>query len=368
MKNGAVAPATDLTLDGHRPASGRTVHALDERGTVRHWLVSPAWEVVADDLEEVFSPDGSPWVDGPGGLGRWVLTNGPDVTPGKEALYRRRPLGGEPAQGEAYAGGEVSFVWGDVSFSGTWSRWTCSDDGLVDWSHFSHTPVYRLAVATTVLEVDQADRRHVRIASTGPWVAYLDGVEIARSEVVTYQEPAEAVVDVFLPSRTSTLQVVTWQVAFRECRQVLRVRIDGLPVRVVVPSPGADEWDSAMAERVLAAVGTDGWGSVGGSVRLVGPSGVRLRVMGAGGDQEVEFVDGGATVQGVQPQPSGLLDRFGSLEVGLAGVDPVRVPVTRSFPVGRLPERYRGEPVGEPAAWRREFLEHAAMRGVSEVR
>ncbi|MFL6052407.1 MAG: hypothetical protein ACJ72W_05735 [Actinoallomurus sp.] len=31
-------------------------------------------------------------------------------------------------------------------------------DGLVDWSHFCFTPEYRLAVAASVLEVDQ-----------GPW-------------------------------------------------------------------------------------------------------------------------------------------------------------------------------------------------------
>ncbi|GAB3710315.1 hypothetical protein [Mariniluteicoccus flavus] len=345
------------------PVSDRTVHALDERGTVRDWLVTPAWEEPADDLDAVLAPTGSPWQDTPAGLGRWVLTNGPDVTPCKEALHRRRPLGEHPPVGGPVAGGPVAYAWGDRSHEATWERWHCSDDGLVDWSQFCFTPVYRVSAAATVFEVDQADRRRLRIASTGPWKAFLNGEPIASSDAVTYQEPAETTVEVFLPSRTSTLVVVLWQVAFRECRQVLRVRIDGLPVRVVVPSPGADEWDSAVAERVLAAVGTDGWGSLDGSLRLVGPPGVTLDVASATGTERVVLRDAPVTVDCVQPSPSGLLDRFATVTVRLDGTDPVRVPIARTFPVGRLPERYRGAPEGEPATWRREFLEHAAALG-----
>ncbi|GAB3623015.1 hypothetical protein GCM10027418_10970 [Mariniluteicoccus endophyticus] len=348
--------------DDH-PASGRTVHALDECGTVRHWLVSPAWEVPADDLDEVLAADGSPWHDTEAGLGRWVLTNGPDVTPCKEALHARRPLGDDPPTGAPEAGGEVAYHWSGHDLSGTWARLHTSADGLVDWSQFCFTPVYRIAAATTVLEVDQADRRRLLIASTGPWRAYLGGREVAASDTVTYMEPAEVSVDVFLPSRSSVLTVVSWQVACRECRHVLRVRVAGLPVRVVLPSPGADEWESAVAERALAAVGTDGWGSDDGCVRLVGPDGLRLAVTSEAGEDVVELVDGCASLDCVQPQASGLLARFGSIQVRLAGADPVRVPVHVTFPVGRLPQRHRDAPEGEPEAWRREFLEHASVRG-----
>ena len=66
----------------------RTVHLLDERGTVRDWLVSPAWTAPCDDLGALVEATGSPW----GPEGRWVLTNGPEVARLKERLSERRPL------------------------------------------------------------------------------------------------------------------------------------------------------------------------------------------------------------------------------------------------------------------------------------
>jgi hypothetical protein len=79
---------------------------------------------------------------------------------------------------------------------------------LVDWSEFCFTPTYRTAVAGTAIEVDQAEWRTLRVASTGP---------------------------VWLPSGISQVVITSWQVGFRECRQVVRLRVGGLPVRVVIP-------------------------------------------------------------------------------------------------------------------------------------
>ena len=50
----------------------------------------------------------------------------------------------------------------------------------------------------------------------------------------------------------SPSRLATWQVAFREVRHVASVRVLGLPVRVVIPSPGADEYAAALAELAAA--------------------------------------------------------------------------------------------------------------------
>ncbi|MFC7585009.1 hypothetical protein ACFQYP_15650 [Nonomuraea antimicrobica] len=45
----------------------RTVHALDRRGTILDWLVSPAWREPADDLGKHLRADGDPWGIGAAG-------------------------------------------------------------------------------------------------------------------------------------------------------------------------------------------------------------------------------------------------------------------------------------------------------------
>jgi len=69
----------------------------------------------------------------------------------------------------------------------------------------------------------------------------------------SYMEPLRHELRVRLPSGLTPIVVSTWQVAFREVRHVVSLRIGGLPVRVAIPSPGADEHVSAVAERLLNA-------------------------------------------------------------------------------------------------------------------
>lgn len=344
----------------------RTIHVTDELGTIRDWLVTQAWSVPADDLDQVLAASGSPWTDGPDGLGRWVLTNGPDVAAAKEALHARRPLGDFPPEGEVEEGGPWTYRWGDLTGDGRWARQHTAEDGLVDWSEFCFTPTYRLALAACLLEVDQADRRTLRIACTGPFRAFLDGRLVASSDLVTYMEPRETVVEVALPSRTSTLVIATWQVAFRECRQVLRVRVDGLPVQVVIPSPGADEAASALAERLLDAVGAVRWASHDGTVALTGPEGLRVRVRVGPMESEVVLGPEPVEVTLVPSEEHGPVEILATHDVAVVGLPDPRVPLTRSFPVARLPLRFRGRPEGTPEQWRAELLEHAAgLRGVA---
>lgn len=357
--------------------TNRTVHPLDERGTIRDWLVTPAWIEQADDLGDILDATGTPW-DQPGKPGRWVLTNGPDVSPLKERLFAARPLAGEPPAGKVMEGAAVTYTGprGEVH-NGTWQRVHTGDDGLVDWSEFCFTPEYRLAAAATVIEVDQADRRMLAIASTGPWQAYLNGELIGSSDVVTYMEPHESYLDVFLPSRTSTLMIVLWQVAFREVRHIVRVRVEGLPVRVCVPAEGADEDQSMVAERLLNAVGITQWGSVDGRVILRGPAGLRIRAEIPGRSRVITLEPGETTVDFEEGQTgedeselssggagaSMLARPYDEVVVTIDHEDPQRVPVSRALPFVRLPERYRGEPEGTPEQWRKEFFEHALTIG-----
>jgi hypothetical protein len=322
------------------PSNGRTTHRLSVTGSVLDWLVRPVVTAAVSDVDLGLAADGSPW----GPEGRWVLTNGPDVTPLKRRLYRSRPLPTDQPPPEVVEGEGFRRV-----HTGT--------DGLVDWSEFCFTPTYRTAVAGTVLEVDQAEWRTLKVASTGPVVVHVDGELLLHADTVTYMEPAEHEVRVWLPSGRSPVVITSWQVGFRECRQVVRLRVGGLPVRVVIPSPGADERVAAEAERTLSAVGTPRWGTTTGEVLLTGPAGARLRV----GREVVTLTDGRATVRLGEDAAGavGSASMLASGEVVLrVSVDDDRSPVFREFPVAVLPALYRPEPVGPPEQWRSELLAH----------
>ncbi|CAM04097.1 hypothetical protein A8924_5216 [Saccharopolyspora erythraea NRRL 2338] len=338
--------------------TGRTVHRLDEAGTVRDWLVAGAWGEPVAALPDLVPSTGSSW----GRDGRWVLTNGPDVTPLKARLHRAAPLR-EQAPPAVVEGGPVSYTGPDGSaHAGTWRRTHTAGDGLVDWSEFCFTPQCRVALAATALEVDQAEWRTLRLASTGPTLLYVNGECVARSESVTYMEPAEQATRVWLPPGVNEVVVCSWQVGFRECRQILRLRVEGLPVRVVLPSPGADERIGELAEQVLDSVGTPSWGNLGTEVELHGPDGPALRVEVGGVGKRVRL-DGGKAVVELPPPDSGERDSASMLSTGEAVLrvflDDERSPVFREFPVRLLPRHYRAEPAGDERTWRRELLEHA---------
>lgn len=357
--------------------TGRTVHALDERGTVRDWLVSPAWSAPCDDLEAVLDAAGSPW----GPDGRWVLTNGPDVAPLKERLHARRPLVTAQELPEAIEGGPLSWIApGGGRDTGTWRRVHTAGDGFVDWSGFFHTPVYRHAVAATVLEVDQPEWRTLILASTGP-VALWVGPELAGVFTdVGYMDPVEHRVRVRLPSGATCCTVATWQVAFRECRHIVRLRVEGLPVRVVIPSAGADEYAAAIAEQALEQVRAESWALPDGVAHLIGPPGVALQVHvdGAPAPVPVHLLDGRAElpIADASPTPGAgrpVADAIASMlatgETGLTiRVDDERCPVTRRLRVAVLPRARHGRAVGRPEDWRTELLEHVASGPASSAR
>jgi len=346
--------------------TGRTVHALGPTGEIRDWLVSPAWSGPCDDLDDVLAADGTPW----GEDGRWALTNGPDSTPLKQRLHALHPLvtdqplptpvEGEPLRWIAPVGARLD--------QGTWSREHTGEDGLLDWSRFCFVPEYRHAIAAVQLEVDQAEWRTFELASTGPLAAWVGDDLVATTDTVSYMEPLAHRLSVRLRSGTTRLLIATWQVAFREVRHVARVRVHGLPVRVVLPSPGADEYATATGEQVLADVGVRSWALVDGIARLHGPDGAALTVaIGDGAARRLRLSGGVAELDLVHdrasdPTGSDTASMLDSGETQLTvRVDDERSATYRRLQVAVLPADHRGEPArDEPEVWRRELLEHVA--------
>ncbi|MEU0971136.1 hypothetical protein ABZ357_39130 [Streptomyces sp. NPDC005917] len=344
-------------------ATSRTVHSLDRGGFVRDWLISPAWSSTCDDLARVLSATGSPWGDD----GRWVLTNGPDVAPLKRRLHDLHPLLTEqplPALAEGTA-----FTWtrsaGDPPSSALWQREHTGEDGLLDWSQFCFTPEYRHALAGTVLEVDQAEYRELEVGCTGPFVLFVDGEPVLSGDDLGYMEPLRHRVRVRLRSGPTTVHLATWQVAFREVRHVASLRIEGLPVRVVLPSPGADEYRSRAAEQLLESVAVGPWACADGRTWISGPAGGRLLVSVDGRPAEpVLLPEKGAApvvLAGRSPETenaASMLDT-GENVLRITADDPLS-PVFRVARVATLPPQRRAEPAGDPTVWRAELLRHVS--------
>lgn len=364
--------------------TGRTVHLTDADGTVRDWLVSPAWALPCTDLDRFLNASGEPWGGGrryTDGLpdaadGRWVLTQGPDVAMLKERMLDAHAIDTDQRLPEVTEGGPLSWTAFDRTFDGTWRRVRTGWDGLVDWSAFCFTPEYRASLAATVLEVDQAEWRTLELHTTGPFVLWVDGGVVLSGGTVSYMEPEVHRVRVRLHSRTTAIHLATWQVAFREVRHIARLRVVGLPVRVVIPSPGADEHAAALAEGVLARVGSTSWARTGDTADLVAPRDVRLRVrVGDGSWQHVQADPRGRVTyslagaaeeedEGADVERSAGASMLSSGETIVeVGLDDDRCPQTVRLRVAPLPSDSVERSAGDPARWRADVLTHVAVDG-----
>ncbi|MFC7405853.1 hypothetical protein [Georgenia alba] len=343
---------TDPAIPDPLAPTDRTAHTTTADGTVRDWLVSPTWAAPCTDLAEHVNPDGDPWRSDDERAARWVLTNGPDVGPLKERLAAAHPLPTDPPElPEPVEGGPLCWRTDGTDRHATWRRTRTGPDGLLDWSAFCPIPEYRWSLAATVLEVDQAEWRTLEVRTTGPFVLWLDGrVELA-GRTVSYMEPEVHTARVRLPSGTTAVHLATWQVAFRECRHVAALRVVGLPVRVVIPSPGADETAASLADAVLERVASRSWAQDSTTATLEAPPGVALRVRVGDGDwQHVRADDRGIA-------PYRLAPELGE-HVVTVRVDDDRCPPHRTFRVAVLPPDSTEEPTGDPATWRRQLLQH----------
>lgn len=366
--------------------TGRTVHTTAADGTIRDWLVSPAWATGCTDLGDHLEADGEPWGDArssdglpSSAVGRWVLTQGPDVAPFKEQLLRQHVPVEQPLP-TIEEGAAIAWDALGMRHEGVWRRVRTGWDGYVDWSAFCFTPEYRAAVAATLLEVDQAEWRTIEVHTTGPFRLWLDGDVVLEGGAVSYMEPEVHSVRVRLHSRTSTLHLATWQVAFREVRHVVRVRIVGLPVRIVVPSPGADETAARLAEGVLARVASRSWAIEGDEVVLDAPPTVALRVRVGDGAWQHVVADADGRVRVPLGEAEEVEDEGGDVErsagasmlstgetIVEVGVDDERCPQTVRLRVAPLPRESRDRTADGPDRWREEVLAHVAGDDVREA-
>lgn len=365
--------------------SGRTVHRTDSDGTVRDWFVSPVLARPVTELDALLDAHGSPWPQDAGPRARWVLTNGPDVNNVKSALHERSPLVTDQQPPTVHA--SASFDWRTPAgvHRLRWQRHHVPDDGLVDVSAFCFTPEHREVLAATVLEVDQAEWRVLEVSSTGPVACWVGGRLVLAATEFSYMEPLAHTVRVRVPSGTTEVVVAAWQVAFRECRHVVRLRVQGLPVRVVLPDQAADEHRSAVAEQVLDGVGLRRWASPNAAADLVGPVGasVVVDVTTPEGDQVRHHVrfdpDGRASVPLRSPHPGannegevtgeteGEVASASMLVTGETvlrlGFDDPSLPVLRELRVACLPAEARSTATGDPGTWTDEVLAHVADSG-----
>ncbi|MGN6722163.1 MAG: hypothetical protein ACTHJM_06085, partial [Marmoricola sp.] len=329
----------------------QTVHRLSTEGYVRDWLVSPVTESPCDDLGLVVDADGSPW-DSADKLGRWRLTQGPDVAPVKQALYE-------------------ALRWSSAAEGGVarpptveMTRHHTPPNGVIERSVFCYTPTYRIFAAATVLEVDQPETRVLRVRSTGPLRLWIGGELKLDHAEFGYMHPWVRDVEVLLSSGQTEVVVWSWNVALREVRQTVSLQVVGLPVRVVLPTPGADPVLSAAAEALLDGVGVRQWESDGRSFELCGPSRTALRVSVNGARLGVVRLgeDGRARVAVAHAEgDSSQASMLGTSEMNVSvEVDDDRAVAARDFLVAKLPFEIRSEPKGSPEDWRRELLEHVA--------
>lgn len=364
----------------------RTIHILDKHGFIRDWLISPAWIKPATDLDALLSSVGDPFAEN----GRWVLTNGPDIAPLKEKIYKKRPFHADQVMPEVIEGGKVSWIspGNHGTDQGEWKRVHTGDDGYVDWSHFSYTPEYRHSLMATQIEIDQPEWRTISIQSQGPIQLWINGELHLTSDKFGYMQPLTHNVNVLLPSGISTVIISQWQISLREVRHAVRVRVIGLPVRVVIPSPGADEYASTIAERELSAVATERWARDNDFVVFRGSPDLQLRVKERGSlgkglpvtlkkgqgkvkieeirkEAEITAKDAGKSIDG--DVTATMLDT-GEIFLEVK-VDSDTTPVTRVFRSARVPERVRTTvPKTAPSVWQREVLEHVASNYPSSAR
>ncbi|MGV8881096.1 MAG: hypothetical protein ACOH19_02990 [Rhodoglobus sp.] len=373
--------------------TGRTVHVTDADGTVRDWLVSPAWALACEDLEDFLDAEGSPWLDArfSDGLpsseeGRWTLTQGPDVAPLKERMLSTHAVDDTQSLPTIVEGGSLAWQAFGVGHTGSWRRVHTGWDGFVDWSAFCFTPEYRASIAATVLETDQAEWRTIELHTTGPFVLWLDGAVALRGGTVSYMEPEVHRVRVRLHSRATTVHVATWQVAFREVRHVVGLKVIGLPVRVVIPSPEADETAARLAETVLNRIASTSWALESHDVTLSAPTGVALRVRVGDGPWQKTTSDAAGRApyslgaaeevqdEGADTERSAGASMLSTGEsVVEVGIDDPRTPQTVRLRVALLPEDSRERSIGGPEQWRDEVLAHISHgddireRGVAGV-
>jgi len=366
--------------------TNRTVHQLDKNGFIRDWLKTDAWISPANDLAKLLNSTGDPF----GEDGRWVLTNGPDIAPLKEKIFCERPFTADQQMPEISEGGIVE--WREPGTGAkcldSWKRVYTGDDGYVDWSHFSYTPEYRHSLMATMIEIDQPEWRKIIVESQGPVQVWINGSLVLTTSKFGYMQPLSNEIELLLPSGVSSLVISQWQISLREVRHAVRVRIEGLPVRIVIPSSGADERLSEIAERELSQVYIKRWARSNGYVEFGGPSGLKLRVkeLNSLGDgipfklgkdltkvsvaelKKVALEARQSSANSIDGDVTATMLDTGEIFLEVR-VDSPLTPIVRVFRTAQVPAKCRTKAIKKnPEVWRQEVLDHVAGSYASSAR
>jgi len=348
--------------------------------------VTKAWITPATDLEKVLKSIGNPF----GPDGRWVLTNGPDIAPLKAKIFKNRPFIVDQKLPDVMEGGEVSWKapgTGKID-ADVWTRIHTGHDGYADWSHFSYTPEYRHSLMATQLEVDQPEWRNIIVQSQGPVQVWLNGELVLSTDTFGYMQPLTHSINTLLPSGISTLIISQWQISLREVRHAVRVKVEGLPVRVVIPSPGADEYASEIAERELENIALERWARTEDAIHFTGTPGLKVRIKERntlGDGVPLVFTKGKAKVPASAIRAAAKkaeMGKGGSIDGDVTAtmldtgeiyleirVDSPTTPVFRTFRTAYVPERVRTTvPKSSPSVWRKEVISHVANSYPSSAR
>ncbi len=364
----------------------RTIHLLDSHGFIRDWLITRAWITPANDLGKLLEASGDPF----GENGRWVLTNGPDIAPLKGRIYQQRPFIKDQVIPKVIEGGPVEWRTpgtGEV-VKDSWVRIHTGHDGYADWSHFSYTPEYRHSLMAAQIEVDQPEWRKLIVQSQGPVQVWLNGELVLSTETFGYMQPLSHEIETLLPSGVSTLIISQWQISLREVRHAVRVKVEGLPVRVVIPTLGADEYISEGAERELESIALERWARDNDKITFAGSQGLKIRVkernsIGNGVALTLEKSKASTTITKIrEAAKAAMKGSSDSIEGDVTAtmldtgevflevrVDDERSPVFRTFRTARVPERVRTTvPRSKPEVWRKEVIDHVAQSYASSAR
>lgn len=275
------------------------------------------------------------------------------------------------------------------SDSDNWRRVYVGDDGYADWSHFSYTPEYRHSLMGCQIEVDQPEWRTMSVESTGPVQVWIDGKLLDTFDQFSYMQPRVHSLPIYFKSGITSVVIATWQVSFREVRHIVRVRLLGLPVRIVIPSIGGDEYKAEIAERLLNEVGIERWARDNDDVEFHGPKGLSLRVKerdAAGDGIVVPLTDGAGTLSIGELRSVSKARQKAISPDGLDGdvtatmldtgeiflevrVDDPSTKVFRLMRTARIPEHVRTDvPQSSPDIWRAEVITHVANTNPSSAR
>ena len=287
-------------------------------------------------------------------------------------------------------GGEVSWKAPGTAKvdSDVWTRIHTGHDGYADWSHFSYTPEYRHSLMATQIEVDQPEWRTIVVESQGPVQVWLNGELVVSTAVFGYMQPVSNSIPTLLPSGISTLIISQWQISLREVRHAVRVKVEGLPVRIVIPSLDADEYASEIAERELDNIALERWARTTDEVEFSGSPSLKLRVkergtLGTGvpitlskGKAKVSVTEIRKAAKKAEKGASASIDgdvtatMLDTGEIFLeVRLDSPHTPVFRTFRTAYVPERVRTTiPKSAPTVWRKEVIDHVADSYASSAR